>query len=385
MARRPRADRALPSAEEIRAFVAAASGRVGKREIAREFGIDPELKPELRDLLKELSQEGAIAPAGHRRFAAPGRLPEAVVVRVTGTDPDGDAIARPVDWAGEGPPPLIYMRPERRDQPALAPGERVLARLKPIGGGKYEGRTLRRLTDEPGRILGVFQPAKGGGGRVQPTDRRAKAEWRIPPGEEGGAEADEIVVASPLPHGGLGLKPARVVERLGRMGDARSISLICIHGYEIPQESPSRRCPRPRALGQSRWARARTCGTCRWSRSTARMRATSTTRCTPSRTGTGSGCWSRSPMWRRYVRPGSALDRDARLRGNIVYFPDRVVPMLPEALSNGWCSLRPGEERGVPVRGNVHRAGRARKRAPLRPRPDAQRRAAHLHAVQEAA
>ena len=47
-----------------------------------------------------------------------------------------------------------------------------------------------------------------------------------------------------------------------------------------------------------------------------------------------------------YVRPGSALDRDARERGNSVYFPDRVVPMLPEALSNGWCSLKPREERG---------------------------------------
>jgi ribonuclease R len=47
-----------------------------------------------------------------------------------------------------------------------------------------------------------------------------------------------------------------------------------------------------------------------------------------------------------YVRPDSALDRSARTRGNSCYFPDRVVPMLPEALSNGWCSLRPGEDRG---------------------------------------
>ena len=176
---------ALPSRDSIRAFIASAPGRVGKREISREFGIGPELKGELRALLSELSKEGVIAPAGHRRFTSPGRLPEAApgatVVRVTGTDPDGDAIARPVDWQGDGPPPIVLMHPETSGSPALAPGERVLARLNPIGGGKYEGRTIRRLSDEPGRIIGVFQPAKTGGGRVQPTDRRAKADWRIPP------------------------------------------------------------------------------------------------------------------------------------------------------------------------------------------------------------
>ena len=91
------------------------------------------------------------------------------------------------------------MRPERRDQPSLVPGERVLAQLKPIGGGKYEGRTLRRLTDAPGRLLGVYQPRTGGTGRIEPIDRRVKAEWRVPAGEDGGAEAGEIVVATPLP------------------------------------------------------------------------------------------------------------------------------------------------------------------------------------------
>ena len=101
-----------------------------------------------------------------------------MIVRVTGTDPDGDAIARPVEWTGDGPPPMVLMAPERRGEPALAPGEKVLARISPIGNGKWEGRTLKRLSEEPGRILGVFRAP----GRLVPTDRRAKAEWRIPPG-----------------------------------------------------------------------------------------------------------------------------------------------------------------------------------------------------------
>ena len=101
-----------------------AAGRVGKREISREFGIGPALRRPLRALLHDLAHEGAIAPAGHRRFAEPGRVTDAVAVRVTGTDPDGEPVARLVEWSGDGPPPLVLMAPERRGSPALALGER---------------------------------------------------------------------------------------------------------------------------------------------------------------------------------------------------------------------------------------------------------------------
>ena len=336
----------MPTPEALRAYIAAAPGRVGKREIARAFGLQPEQKHELRALLGTLSRDGAIAPAGHRRFAPSGRLPDSTVVRITGTDPDGDPIARPVDWTGDGPPPLIHMHPEKRGTPALAPGERVLARLTPIGRGKYEGRTLKRLTDEPGRILGVFRPQDGGGGRIVPTDRRAKAEWRVPPGEDEGAEADEIVAGTPLADAGLGLKPARVVERLGRLGDARSVSLICIHTHEIPQEFSEG------ALEGARRARATPLG----EREDLRELALVTIDGEDARDfddavfaepdGDGFRLVVAIADVAHYVRPGAPLDRDASTRGNSVYFPDRVVPMLPEELSNGWCSLRPHEDRG---------------------------------------
>ena len=132
------------------------------------------------------------------------------------------------------------MAPEPAGRPALAPGQRVLARLKPIGQGKYEGRTMKRLSDAPGRILGVFR-APGGRrdeARIIPTDRRSKSEWVVPTGEDNGAQDGEIVLAAPLPQPGrhYGLKPARVVERLGAMGDARSVSLIVIHTHDIPTE-----------------------------------------------------------------------------------------------------------------------------------------------------
>ena len=354
----------LPTPEALRRFVAEAPGRVGKREVARAFGLGPEHRAALRDLLRQMGAAGEIAPAGAKRFLPVGRLADLVVVQVSGTDPDGDAIARPVGWEGAGPPPMVLMHPEARGQPALAPGERVLARLRPItgrgGAGRYEGRTVKRLSRSPGRILGVFRPApapdpgqrlrRPEAGRLVPTDRRQKAEWSIPPGETLDAEPDEIVLAEPLPSLGYGLKPARVVERLGRLGDARSVSLICLHTHDIPHEFPAA------ALAEAEASRAVPLG----GRTDLRPLPLVTIDgedardfddavfAEPAVPGEDRG-------WRlvvaiadvaHYVRPRSPLDAEASRRGNSVYFPDRVVPMLPEALSNGWCSLRPGEDRG---------------------------------------
>jgi ribonuclease R len=270
-----------------------------------------------------------------------------MVVQVTGTDPDGDALARPVGWEGDGPPPLVLMAPEPKGRPALAPGERVVAKLREIGPGKYEGRTVKRLTDAPGRVLGVFRPNRaGGGGRIEPTDKKSKAEWVVPPGEEGGAQAGEIVLAAPLPSGGYGLKPARVIERLGNMGDARSVSLIVIHTHDIPTEFPEA------AVAEAERGRGVT------------VRGRTDLRDIPLVTidgedardfddavhaepdGDGFSLIVAIADVAHYVRSGAALDRSAWTRGNSCYFPDRVVPMLPEALSNGWCSLRPNEDRG---------------------------------------
>ncbi|ABI61701.1 ribonuclease R [Granulibacter bethesdensis] len=377
----------MPSREAIRRFVAEASGRVGKREIAKAFGLGAADKLHLRDLLKDMASEGNLAPAGHKRFMPAGgsmlphakgssHLPEVAVILITGTDRDGDAVGRPAEWPREaGPPPSVLMHPEPRGRPALAPGEKVLARLRPIGHGRYEGRTIKRLGgDTPRPILGVYrlsepvtlvprstrtshaarqmlarqnastaQPE----GRVVPTDRRSKAEWLVPAGEEGGAEPGDIVRAMPLPHTGYGLKPARIIEKLGKIGDARSVSLICIETHDIPQIFPDE------ALSEARKARA------------VPLEKREDLRDIPLITIDGEDARdfddavfaerAENDGFRlivaiadvaHYVRPGSALDREAFKRGNSCYFPDRVVPMLPEALSNGWCSLRPDEDRG---------------------------------------
>jgi ribonuclease R len=334
------------------------------------------------------------AVPGSRFRSRNTRLPETAIVVVTGTDPDGDAIARPAEWDAEtGPPPVIFMAAEPRGQPALAPGERVLARLRPAGTGRYEGRTIRRLAETPGRVLGVYQQ-----GRIIPTDRRAKGEWVVPPGEDGSAVAGEIVLAEPLPHHRLGLKPARIIERLGAMGDARSVSLIVIHTHDIPQSFPAA------AHDEAETAQATPLG----QRTDLRDIPLVTIDGEDARdfddavyaepNGSGFRIVVAIADVAHYVRPGSPLDQAARTRGNSVYFPDRVVPMLPEALSNGWCSLRPDEDRGclfvelhvgADGRKTAHRFGRGLMRSTARLTYDAVQQAhdssdtrhAHLYAA----
>ena len=344
----------LPSREELRRFIRDSPGRIGKREIIGHFGLGPDQRVALRDLLRDLAGGGHVAPAGHRRFSAPGRLPDAVVVQITGCDPDGDAIGKPVAWPHPGPPPIVFMVAEPRGQPALAPGERVIARLRPIGSGKYEGRTVKRLSETPGRVIGLYRQ-----GRILPTDRRAKAEWIVPHGEDGGAQDGEVVLATPLPGVGHGLRPARVVERLGHMDDARSVSLLVINTHDIPTEFDPRAIAEAEAAGPTGPA----------GRDDLRDIALITIDGADARdfddavfaepAGTGFRLVVAIADVAHYVRPGSALDRAASSRGNSCYFPDRVVPMLPEALSNGWCSLRPQEDRGcLYVEMQVDAAGR---------------------------
>jgi ribonuclease R len=313
---------------------------------------------------KPVPRDGGQPPRYPPARGVAGKLPDTAVVQITGTDRDGDALARPVDWdtSVAGPPPVVLMHPERQGAPALAPGERVLVRLQPMGPGRYEGRTLRRVGETPGRILGVFKRGRTGN-RIIPTDRRSKAEWTVAAGQEAGAEADEIVLAEPVAqHLHLGLKPARVLERLGKLGDARSISLIAIHTHDIPQVFPEaavEEAGRARGVGLGSRTDLRDLPLITIDGADARDFDDAVfAEPDPDQAG-GFRLVVAIADVAHYVRAGSALDHAAGIRGNSVYFPDRVVPMLPEALSNGWCSLRPNEDRGCLFADmRIDRAGR---------------------------
>jgi len=333
----------LPSREALRDFLRAAAGRVGKTEIARHFGLSTDQRPALRALMAEMKEEGSVAPVGRRTVRHSANLPDMAPLEVFGTDADGDPMARPITW--EGPErPVVYMRPERPGQPALAPGDRVLARITRLGPGRYEGRTFKRIgTGTPSRVLGIYRD-----GMVEPVDRRSRSSWIVPPGQENGAREGELVQAEPLPgeRNLYGPKPARIVERLGSMDEPRSVSRLCIAAHRIPDSFPE----------EVVRAAERATGTPLGDRDDLRDVALVTIDGEDARDfddavfaepdGDGWAVLVAIADVAHYVRARAPLDREAWTRGNSVYFPDHVVPMLPEALSNGWCSLKPDEDRG---------------------------------------
>ncbi len=336
----------LPTKQQLLDFIRESPSRVGKRELARAFHMTGANRTMLRQMIKELEEEGAIDRAGKRRFGRPGTLPEVMVVEITGTDPDGELLARPLAWRETEKPPRIYMAPERRGQPALGVGDRVLARLRRLRENIYEGRTVRRVSAAPAQVLGVLRRGREGF-RLTPTDRREKVEYSVQ--DAAGAEPGELVLCEILPGRPLGLRPCRVVERLGDMAQPRSISLIAIHAAGIPTDFSEA------ALAQAVEAKAAPLG----ERTDLRDVPLVTIDGEDARDFDDAvfaepdpdrpGGWHvivaiADVAW--YVRPNDALDRDAYERGNSVYFPDRVVPMLPFELSAGWCSLRPEEDRG---------------------------------------
>lgn len=338
----------FPTREQIAAFIGESGTRVGKREIARAFRLDAEQKLELRRVLKAMEGKGALGRDRGRRFHPKGALPSIAVIEITGIDTDGETTARPFNWT-EGPPPLICVAPEKRSRAAYAVGERVLARLQPAEGGAYEARVMRRLTAAPNRALGVVTRL-GESTRIVPVDKRARSEFLLSPEAAMGAEPGDLVWAEVQPGRPLGLKQAKVVERLGSTAEPGAISLITIHDHDIPYEFPADALAQAEAAGPAPLAGrvdlravplvtidgedARDFDDAVWAEADGDPH--------------NAGGWHllvaiADVSW--YVCPGSALDRAALQRGNSVYFPDRVVPMLPQALSNGWCSLVPDEDR----------------------------------------
>jgi ribonuclease R len=317
----------------------------------------------LKSILHELSSQGAILAGAaikprSREVAVPGELPAMAVLEVASISIDGELMARPVDWpSGEGyaPPPEIVLAPPagaRGPGAALGQigvGDRVLARLTRLDDRRYEGRLIRRVHDRPDHILGVFQKI-GGEARVKPTDKRARSDFLVAGADTKGAQAGDLVLAEALPVRPHGPARVRIVERLGSVTDPRSFSLIAIHTHDLPTQFSHA------ALRESELATQAELAT----RSDLRHLPLLTIDpvdardrddavwATPDDHPANPGGWQvvvAIADVAHYVRPGSALDGDARLRGNSAYFPDRVVPMLPEALSNGLCSLAEGEDR----------------------------------------
>jgi len=340
----------LPSKDEILAWISDHPTQTSKREIAKAFGIKGAARIDLKRLLKELEETGHLAKR-RKTYRDPDRLPPVSVLQVLAPNAAGDLFARPLEWHGEGPEPGVLIVTRQTD-PALGAGDRILARLTEVGAQDhlYEARLIRKIGTTARKIVGIFR--KGAeGGRIAPVDKGSDKEWRVAPGATQGAKEGELVEAEATgPRARLGLPGARVVARLGDPSAPRAVSLIAIHQHGIPDDFPDDVLAEADAMhpaGLSGREDLRDLPLVTIDPADARDHDDAVWARPDDDPGNPSGhvVWVAIADVAHYVRPGTALDREARKRGNSTYFPDRVVPMLPDRLSGDLCSLHEGVPR----------------------------------------
>ncbi len=366
---------ALPSKEELLAFIGKEAGKVGTREIARAFGLKNADRAALKQMLRDLADEGHVEKRRKKLHHA-GELPAVVLADITGRDRDGDLIAVPAEWDVEahGEAPKIRLHVPRRARPGEAPGvgDRALLRTEKShdadDGIRYQGRAIKIIDRAKQRVLGIFRALPAGGGRLVPIDKKNLGrELSIPPGATDDARDGDLVAVEVTRSGRLGLPTAQVRERLGSLATEKAVSLIAIHAHGIPHEFNAEtlreaQAARPAGLdGREDWrevpfvtidpADAKDHDDAVFARPD-----------TDPKNPDGFILDVAIADVAHYVTPGSALDREALNRGNSVYFPDRVVPMLPERISNDLCSLKPGVDRpALAVRMVIGADGRKRE------------------------
>ncbi|MEM0948435.1 MAG: ribonuclease R [Pseudomonadota bacterium] len=354
----------IPSHEEVLDWISSNPTKTSKRDIAKAFGIKGSDRIELKRILRDLEADGHLEKR-RKTYRDPDKLPSVSVLEISGPGSDGDLFARPMEWRGDGPEPKILII-ARASDPALGQGDRILGRLTEVKGEDhaYEARLIRRIGTNARKVLGVYR--KGAeGGRIVPVDKGTAREWRVSERDANGAKDGELVEAEQAgPKDRMGLPRARVIHRLGDPAAPRAVSLIAIHQYGVPDDFPDDAMAAADRMG------AATLG----DRTDLRDIPLITIDPSDARDH-DDACWAGPDddpqntdghvIWvaiadvAHYVRPGKALDQEARRRGNSTYFPDRVVPMLPDKLSGDLCSLHEGVDRAcIAVRMQIDANGR---------------------------
>ncbi|KAA2313450.1 ribonuclease R [Pseudooceanicola sediminis] len=352
----------LPSKQEILDWIAANPTQTAKRDIAKAFSIKGAARIDLKRILKELEDEGHLEKR-KKTYRDPDSLPPVSVLMVNAPDSDGDLTARPLEWQGEGPEPLVRMI-LRASDPALGAGDRILAKMTRLGNeNTYEARLIRKIGSNPLRILGVFR-ANSEGGRILPVDKGSDREWMVPMGATHGAQDGELVEGEQSgPKARMGLPRARIVARLGDPSAPRAVSLIAIHQHGIPDAFPDAvveeaDAQKPAGLSGREDLRDLPLVTIDPSDARDHDDACFAEPDDDAKNPGGHLLWVAIADVAHYVRSGSELDREAKKRGNSTYFPDRVVPMLPDRLSGDLCSLHEGVPRAcIVVRMQIDRDG----------------------------
>ena len=343
-----------PTRDDILRYINDNPDRAGKREIAKAFSLKAGDRIWLKDTLRELQDEGLLRK-DRKRLSTPGTLPHVVVLDIFGRDADGGLLGRPAERLDEDDaqnPVVAVHVPRSHKGPVPGIGDRVLAktsRSRDDEGPAYVARVMKILDRRLDAVLGVLRVSHDGAFHIEPVERR-QPQLVVEPDHLNGAVAGDLVEAEPQRGARYGLPRARVLNVLGSLTSEKAVSMIAIHAHDIPHIFPQA------VLDEAAAARgASLAGREDW-RSLPLVTIDpadakdhdDAVHAEPDTDEANPGGWVVTVAIAdvaAYVRPGSALDREALKRGNSVYFPDRVVPMLPERISNDLCSLREGEDR----------------------------------------
>lgn len=339
----------MPSRQQILDFLASSQSPAGKREIVRAFGLHGSEKIQLKGLLKDMADEGLIDSAPGRAFHKMGGLPKVTVLRVVDVDESAHVWAVPQSWHADTAPPRVRVLEHAR-MPALGPGDRMLARTEQTATG-WVAHPMKSLARGEETLLGVLREA---GGRLWFSGIEKKERHDFAVADSGDAGPGDLVRAEKI---GRGTRVSvKVVEQLGSPLAPRSFSLIAIEKLGLPHvfsqkvldaasesvtrglDATSREDLRALPIIAIDPADARDHDDAVWAAADD----------DPDNRGGWKAIVAIADV-SFYVRPNSALDREAQRRGNSVYFPDRVIPMLPESLSADMCSLRQDEDRAALV------------------------------------
>jgi ribonuclease R len=327
-------------------------GRYGKRELARELGLSADQKIHLKTALRTLEEDGAIKRDNRRAYALAGALPPVTVVEITGRDVDGELMAEPVKTDYDAPP--IRLAPGEgaggRGSSALGVGDKALVRLAPDGEGGYEARLIKKLGQSAHKVLAVLRKSDKGAARLLPVDRGSRKEMVPARGEAEKAEDGDLVLCALAKERRYGLKTAQILEVLGNADAPGAGSIIALHSHGVPtgfSETELKEVDRLKPATMKDREDLRDIPLITIDPDDAKDHDDAVW-AAPDEDKKNQGGWVvivAIADVSAYVESGGALDRGAFKRGNSCYLPDRVVPMLPERLSNDLCSLREKEER----------------------------------------
>lgn len=340
------AKQTAPTMDEVIAYLNTQTGMVTKKELNKVFGVRGDNRVVIKQMIRDLREKGIIqTERGGKRIKLSNTLPERPIVEITGSDSLGDLIARPLSWPAGAIMPQILITKDRLSPP-VGVGDIVQVKVKNLGNNIYHAETTRRVTAGQNHMVGVYE-----NGFVYSVDRRIRQNFSLEgtPSDCPLKNKDILIVDIPLIR--TSNPRATFVRKIGSADDAFSATLISIYMHQLPvafTESAEKQADKATVPPLDKYRSdfrhipfitidgvdARDFDDAVWAE--------------PDSDPTNKGGWHimvgiADVAW--YVRPETALDSDARLRGNSVYFPDRVIPMLPEALSNGVCSLNPNEDR----------------------------------------